>query len=255
MFHGRVGVPNGRLPLDHTTLRDPLSALVIASTLGLLLFNLSIQLDSNERYGMYYLDSMFSIFAFSRLKSDWWRDTERARWVTEWLRLTGKAVLFFIAYAFLMRILDYITHSDAWISYNRAQIVSLILFGLLIAGMSALMKRSPRSSKVVSAALMGVLMVGFLAWVTPWLNFGLGRMKMDVTISPGEVKGLKRLGELATRDERFATNHHDVDSLANKSGRSYAYAALSERPVLLRDTSITPRETARLSMPCCTIMT
>ena len=117
---------------------------------------------------------MFSIFAFSRLKSDWWRDTERARWVTEWLRLTGKAVLFFIAYAFLMRILDYITHSDAWISYNRAQIVSLILFGLLIAGMSALMKRSPRSSKVVSAALMGVLMVGFLAWVTPWLNFGLG---------------------------------------------------------------------------------
>lgn len=214
-------------------LRDPLSALVIASTLGLLLFNLSIQLDSNERYGMYYLDSMFSIFAFSRLKSDWWRDTERARWVTEWLRLTGKAVLFFIAYAFLMRILDYITHSDAWISYNRAQIVSLILFGLLIAGMSALMKRSPRSSKVVSAALMGVLMVGFLAWVTPWLNFGLGRMKMDVTISPGEVKGLKRLGELATRDERFATNHHDVDSLANKSGRSYAYAALSERPVLL----------------------
>ena len=56
---------------------------------------------------------------------------------------------------------------------------------------------------------------------------------MDVTISPGEVKGLKRLGELAARDERFATNKHDVDSLANKSGRSYAYAALSERPVLL----------------------
>ena len=35
------------------------------------------------------------------------------------------------------------------------------------------------------------------------------------------------------RDERFATNKHAVDSSANKSGRSYAYAALSERPVLL----------------------
>ncbi|MGA9471782.1 MAG: hypothetical protein WBV36_04920 [Terriglobales bacterium] len=214
-------------------LRDPLSALVIATTLGLLLFNLSIQLDSNERYGMYYLDSMFSILAFSQLTSDWWRGTERARWITEWLRLTGKAVFFFITYALLMRVLDRLTHSDAWISYNRAQMVSLIVSGLVIAGALALMKWSPRSSMVVSATLMGVLMIGFLAWITPWLNFGMGRMKMDVTISPGEVKGLKRLGELAGRDERFATNKHDVDSLANKSGRSYAYAALSERPVLL----------------------
>ncbi|HTR22521.1 MAG TPA: hypothetical protein VMI10_00945 [Terriglobales bacterium] len=214
-------------------LRDPLSVLVIASALGLLLFNLSIQVASNERYGMYYLDSVFSIFAFSRLKSDWWRGTERARWITEWLRLMGKAVFFFIAYALLMRILDRITHTDAWISYNRAQIVSLILLGVVIVGTSALMKWSPRSSMVVSATLMGVLMIGFLAWVTPWLNFGMGRMKMDVTISPGEVKGLKRLGELAGRGERFATNKHDVDSLANKGGRSYAYAALAERPVLL----------------------
>ena len=76
---------------SHEPLRDPLSALVIASTLGLLLFNLSIQLDGNERYGMYYLDSVFSIFAFSRLTSGWWRGTERARWITDWLRLTRKA--------------------------------------------------------------------------------------------------------------------------------------------------------------------
>jgi hypothetical protein len=214
-------------------LRDPLSALVIATTLGLLLFNLSIQLDGNERYGMYYLDSMLSIFAFSRLSSGWWRGAERARWITEWLRLTGQAVFFFIAYAVLMRIADHMTHSDRWISYNRAQMVALCLLGLVIVGTSALMKWSRRSSMVLSATLMGVLMIGFLSWITPWLNFGMGRMKMDVTISPGEVQGLKRLGELAARDERFATNKHDVDSSADKSGRSYAYAALSERPVLL----------------------
>lgn len=214
-------------------LRDPLSALVIASTLGLLVFNLSLQLDGNERYGMYYLDSVFSIFAFSRLTSGWWRGAERARWITEWLRLTGKAVFLFIAYAVVMRILDYITHSAAWISYNRAQFLSLLLLGLVIVGSLALMKRSRGSSMFVSATLMGVLMIGFLAWITPWLNFGMGRMKMDVTISSGEVQGLKRLSELASQDERFATNKHDVDSSANKSGRSYAYAALSERPVLL----------------------
>ena len=32
-------------------------------------------------------------------RPDWWRGTERARWITEWLRFTGKAVFFFIAYA------------------------------------------------------------------------------------------------------------------------------------------------------------
>jgi len=80
---------------------------------------------------------------------------------------------------------------------------------------------------------MGVLMIGFLAWITPWLNFGMGRMKMDVTLSPGEVHGLYRLGDLAAPDERFATNKHAVDSVAAYRQRSYSYDALSERPVLL----------------------
>ncbi len=214
-------------------LRDPLSALVIATTLGLLAFNLSIQIDGNERYGMYYLDSVFSIFAFSQLTSGWWRDAERARWITDWLRLTAKVLAILITYAILMRVLDLVTHSDKWISYRRTQMDPLILCALIVIASLALMKRSQRFSRAGSAIFMGVLMIGFLAWITPWLNFGMGRMKMDVTISPGEVQGLKRLNELAGRDERFATNKHDVDSSANKSGRSYAYAALSERPPLL----------------------
>lgn len=213
--------------------RDPVSALVIATTLGLLLFNLSIQLDGNERYGMYYLDSVFSIFAFSRLTSGWWRGAERAKWAAEWLKWASKGIIFLFAYAVVMRIVDRLTHSNAWVVYDRTEIAAVFLFGLLVIGASALAKRNRRFASASSAILMGVLMIGFLAWITPWLNFGHGRMKMDVTISSGEVQGLKRLGELAGRNERFATNKHDVDSSANKSGRSYAYAALSERPVLL----------------------
>jgi hypothetical protein len=95
------------------------------------------------------------------------------------------------------------------------------------------MKRSQRFSSVGSAILMGVLAVGFLAWITPWLNFGLGRMKMDVTLTPGEVRGLKRLGKVAAPGERFATNKHAVDNLAMDRERSYAYSTMSERPVLL----------------------
>jgi hypothetical protein len=214
-------------------LRNPLSVLVIATTAGLLLFNLSIQLDGNERYGMYYLDSVFSIFAFSRLAPGWWRGAERARWAADWLKFASIGVFLLLAYAISMRIFDRIIHSDAWVVYVRSQIVLLLIFGLVVLCALALMKRNHRFSMVGSAILMGVLMIGFLAWITPWLNFAKGRMKMDVTISSGEVQGLKRLGDLATREERFATNKHDVDASANKSGRSYAYAALSERPVLL----------------------
>jgi hypothetical protein len=69
--------------------------------------------------------------------------------------------------------------------------------------------------------------------MTPWLNFGLGRMKMDVTLSSEEVRGLHRLRELAPPRARFATNKHDVDTLADRRARSYGYAGLSERSVLL----------------------
>ena len=106
---------------------------------------------------------------------------------------------------------------------------------LLLAGISALMKRSRRFSTVGSAVLMGVLMVGFLAWTTVWLRYGMGRVKTDITYAPGEVRGLRRLGELMAPDERFATNKHalDMESLAPPIERSYGYSALSERPVLL----------------------
>ena len=80
---------------------------------------------------------------------------------------------------------------------------------------------------------MGVLLMGFLAWITPWLNFGMGRMKLDVTLSPGEVRGLNRLGRLAAPSELFATNKHSIAGAQGLRERSYAYSALSERRVLL----------------------
>jgi hypothetical protein len=95
------------------------------------------------------------------------------------------------------------------------------------------MKRSPRFATIGSAVVMSVLLIGFFAWIPPVFNFGLGRMKMDVTLTPGEVQGLNRLDQLAAPGERFATNRHELDSLATNRQRSYSYAALSERPVLL----------------------
>ena len=214
--------------------RDPFSVLVLASVVGLWAFNLLIQTEhGDERYGQYYLQSMFSIFAFSLLTPGFWRGAERSQWIGDWLRLAKKGMIILFACAVLLRTIIYATHSHGWIASFRFQVLPSFLLLLLLACAAALMKRSRRFSAVGSAILMGVLAIGFLAWITPWLNFGLGRMKMDVTLAPGEVRGLKRLRELAAPGERFATNKHAVDNLPALPERSYAYATLSERPVLL----------------------
>ena len=214
--------------------KDPFAVLVFASVIGLLSFALLLQFPrEEERYGMYFLQSIFSIFAFSRLTSGFWRSAARARWAVEWLGLTSKGVLFLIAYAVLMGIANRITRSHAWISYTRTEYISILLLGLVAVGTFALAKHSLRFAMVGSAILMGVLSIGFLAWVTPWLNYGQGRMKMDVTLSPGEVQGLRQLHDLASPEDHFATNKHAIDIMTTDQERSYGYAALAERPVLL----------------------
>jgi len=214
--------------------RDPLSALVLASFVGLLSFNLLFQFPRGEqRYGIYFLQSLLSIFAFSRLTPGFWRGAERSKWISDWLRLATKSMILLVAFLVMTRIFLFATHRHAWIASFRPQIFPFLLLLVLLAGTLALMKRSQRFSTIGSSILMGVLLIGFLAWIAPWLNFGMGRMKMDITLTPGEVRGLNRLGGLAAPGERFATNKHDVDTLATDRERSYSYATLSERPVLL----------------------
>jgi hypothetical protein len=214
-------------------LRDPLSVLFLASVLSLLFFSMLIQLDgSNERYGLYFLQCIFSIFAFSRLTKGCWRGNERSQLIAEWLRLSKRGLILLAGCGIFIGIVAFATHSHTGISAFGLKIFLSFLLLSLLVGASALL-RSRRFSKVCSATLMVVLLIGFLAWITPWLNFGLGRMKMDISLTPGEVLGLHRLGELAAPNERFATNKHALDSLAANRERSYSYSALSERHVLL----------------------
>lgn len=214
--------------------RDPLSVLVLATVVGFLLFFLLVQFPHEEQvYGMIYLQCMLSIFAFSRLTSGCWRNAERSQWVEEWIKLAKWGLILLVACAVVLRIIVHMNHSQAWVGSISAQILPCCLFILLLFCAPALMKRSHRFSAIASAFLMGVLLIGFTAWIAPWLNFGLGRMKMDVTIAPGEVISLKHLGGLMATGEKFATNKHGVDSLATNTERSHAYAALSEHLVLL----------------------
>ncbi len=215
-------------------LKDPLSALFLATVVGLLSFTLLLQLgEGNSRYGIYFLQCMFSIFALSRVKPDFWREPERSKWATEWLTLAAKGMALLACCGVIFGIVKHVTHSRAEIDDFRLRLLFTFSLALVLAGTSVLMKGNLRISRIGSAVLTGVLLMGFFAWIAPWLNFGMGRMKMDVTVSPGEVTGLSRLRQLAAPNEEFATNQHSVDTLASRSERSYAYAALSERPVLL----------------------
>ena len=214
--------------------KNPLSALVLATVVGLLSFSVLLQLDEgNSRYGIYFLQCMFSIFAFSLVKPDSWRSTERSKWAIEWLTLAAKGMAILTGCGLIFDIMKHVSHGQSEIDAIRAKLLFCFLLALVFAGASLLMKQNLRFSRIGSAVLTAMLLIGFLAWVAPWLNFGMGRMKMDVTVSPGEVSGLNRLHEIAAPNEEFATNKHSVDSLATRRERSYAYAALSQRPVLL----------------------
>jgi hypothetical protein len=215
-------------------LGDPVAGLFLATVLGLLTFSLMMQLeDGNERYGMYYLQCMFSILAFSRLRRGIWFTAERLRLSMEWTSLASTGLLVLGGIGAAIGILFRISHRHTGISGFGSKVVLVFAVALAFAALALLMRRSPAVASVASIVLLGVLSIGFLAWIAPWLNYGLGRMKLDVTMTSGEVAGLNRIHDLAKPNERFATNRHEIDSLASRRERSYAYTALSERPVLL----------------------
>jgi hypothetical protein len=215
-------------------LKEPLSFLVLVSILGWLTISLLLNMvDGGERYGIYLLQCIFSIFAFSRVPSRWWRGSERIRLIADWFRVAMKGMILFVACGFLIAVLGFATHTKTGISYFGPKLLLAILSLVVLAAASALMKRSVRFSRFGSAALMVVLMAGFLAWSSDWVKYARGMVHTDITYQPAEVQGLRRLGEVMVPGEVFATNKHDVDTTEHGHGRSNGYFALSGRPVLL----------------------
>ena len=214
--------------------KEPLAALILISVVGWLAMALLLHLvDNAQRYGIYFLQSMFSIYAFSRVPSGWWRGAERLRLIADWLRLAVKGMILLVACGFLIGIAAFITHSRTGINYFFPKLIVASLLLALLATMGLLMKRNAQFAKLGSAALMIVLMAGFLAWSPDWIKIATGQVHTDITYPPDEVRGLRSLGELMAPGEVFATNKHDVSEAPFGHGRSYGYSALSRRPVLL----------------------
>jgi hypothetical protein len=214
--------------------RDHMSVLVAATFVGFLVFDITLHLyDDNERYGIYFLQALFSIFAFSRLKSSFWLSEQRKVWSASWFRLAGRGLAVLAGIAVLARLALFLAHTHTDMTGLGQRAALALLVAALCFGAATLMRRSSRFAGAASVVLMAVLAVGIFAWITPWLNFGIGRMKMPVSVSAAEVAELHLLDRLAAPDERFATNRHEIDSLAKRRARSYGYGAISERPVLV----------------------
>lgn len=212
--------------------KNPFAALVLIGSFGLLLFYGLLQLEGNERYGIYYLQAMFSIFAFSRFTPEFWHGAERSRLVAEWLSVARLILVLVFSSGVLIGIIAMLLRHPTDIPFFRSKLLICFLVLLSLSAISTLLRRS-QLPKIGPLFLMATLMIGFLAWITPWLNYGMGRARRDVSLTPGEVQGLMRFREVAARGELFATNKHAVDSLVADRERSYGYTALSERPVVL----------------------
>jgi hypothetical protein len=211
---------------------DPLAALVLASVLGLISFTLLVFENGQQRYGIYFLQSLFSIFAFSRLTHGFWGRAARSQWVAEWLRLACRTAAIFAGWGVLIDAARYATHRQP-APHFHLKVFLVVSVATLLFATSALMKTGHSFSTIGSAVLAPILFLGFLAWITPWLDFGVGRMQMGITVPVGTVQGLHRLHALVQPGELFATNRHTLSSLVSRRERSYVYSALSERPVLL----------------------
>lgn len=212
--------------------KDSLPLVVLIGTCGCLVFFLSLSLNGNERYGIYYLQALMSIFAFSTLSHDFWRAENRVNLAKYWLKLLTIVCGISAISGFLIGFVAIATHHTPGISTFKIKLaVSVAAFFASAVNFSLLKRKN--SPVALATAVILVAAMGFSGWITPWLNYAMGRARRDIIVAPAEVRGLQRLNQISSPHDLFATNKHAVDSLVSNRERSYAYSTLSLRPVLL----------------------
>jgi hypothetical protein len=229
--------------------REPIFAALLILFSGFVLFGMFFR-DyhwGNTSYGFRYSQALLSIFSFAWLSGPV-HAAFRHSWpevyspVTQLFRfLLASSVLFLLSAGLLWLIpgiserYDYDPRFsiDPLFSIKLTLMSSGLLLLLSFMGL-ILMGRSLKLRRVLAVSTIAVYLVGFVAWIPPWVNFGLGRMQMDVKISGEEVRGLRLLHEISAKGDLIATNQHSLPGFRQgATDRSYAYGALSERPILL----------------------
>jgi hypothetical protein len=227
--------------------------LVALYAIGYGLYSLVIydQNDNHSIYGIKFLQCIFSLFAFAALGDhlDAWLRNENSPVRDFWRELPDfafwTAIVFLVvacvAFGALM-ISGGLTPSERWS-------LKMTVFGALavsaLAWLARLLAAKPTNLSILPKfAIAVVIVLASSAWIAPWLNFGMGRMRMNIQLSKEETNALHILKDLSSPSDLFATNRHEPDALialrasklnsANiRGGRSYSYSTLLERRVLL----------------------
>jgi hypothetical protein len=218
---------------------DPVSAVLIISFSGLTAAGVFCG-AMDARYGFLYAQGILGVFAFAFLSAPLhaainkgWREVFSE--INKVIRIVFISGAGFLIYSSISWWLS--THSTSASIDNQTAIIRLIKVSSIVVVFSVtsfiIMARPNYLRKSFAMVIVSVCIFGFTAWVTDWINYGLGRLNMDITISKEEVKGLEILRRVSEKGDLICTNKHMLTGYRSGMERSYAYGALSERPILI----------------------
>lgn len=228
----------------------PASAVLALTLFGFVFFDAGIVdiVDLHNRYGIKFLQPVLSIFAFVALAGpiDAYFSGRKQETDAFWRKLL--TILFWSSAVFItISVAGYSLgeirrppDSDLLRIARRTILLALLSLTFCLI-LHRCLQVAPKLAAVIKRAAIGVYLLGCLAWIPSWVNMGLGHMKMDIVVSPGELRGLRKLRSVSKSSDLFATDRHLLNSLpVDPEGsdkqfrfRSYSYAALLERRVLL----------------------
>jgi len=223
----------------------PEALLVLLLTAGFGLFSIVMRepFSGADRYGFSFLQSMFSVIAFAMVYdflqtpgTDASAKIERFGRALSPVLFWGGAGMLLMAIVGVALTIAKVAGSHFSISGNNMGkgIVALAIAAMAASkGLQVAIRRGGVWRRWVGIGLISFYSIGFGAWITEYMNFGLGKMQMQVRLSPGERTGLERLRMVSRPTDRIAVNQHSTDSLAMNRNRCYGYRAYAERPVLL----------------------
>lgn len=237
-FYIGLGIRQYAFSRMKNPLRDPVSAALIILFVGFVSLSLLFRDHywGNTRYGLLFAQATFSVFSFAwlseptrmALRNNW---SELSSAVTDLLRvilLSGIAFFTCAVFSYLLIELSDNSRFSVVMTIKAAFVIILVSAASLV-----LFLKVKNLQSVLSGLVAGICFLGFAAWVADWVNYGLGRMRMDVTISKGEALGLASLRNVSKKGDMVATNQHALPGFRRGSERSYAYGTLSERTMLL----------------------
>jgi hypothetical protein len=220
-------------------LRDAVSAALLVSVLGFV--SLSVLFVeyywSNNRYGLLFAGSILSVFSFAWLFAPF-REAFKGNSsgllsaVADTMRFAMFSGMAFLVLTILAWSIVGSTDPNSRYSLKLAFAASIAVLLSTVAARFFIVNLN-RARPIIVFLILGVYSLGFTAWIADWLNFGLGRMKMDIVVSSGEVVGLATLRNISKKGDLVATNHHSLPNFSFGPERAYGYGALSERPMLL----------------------